>query len=607
MERTFTFKAVALLLALFAFGIAGIAKLYTIQTAQGKDLDSRLSTMWERHAPRHAKRGRILCRDGETVIATSTKLARVIVEKHLVADPDGVADTLSSYLGRSRDEVLAAITSETGPRSLELSQNIPAQTAESISSARLRGVFIRYYYQRNYPYGDGFAAQTIGYTCDRSGLSIGLEKQYNDTLEGTDGSAEYDSDRSGRMIPCTLAAEDPQDGADLVTTMDAAIQQICEDVVQEAYKRHNPKWALIAVMDPSTGEILAVASRPGFDPNDYAKNGSQGNEANPLVHFVYEPGSVMKPLIASAALDRGWLTTDETFHCTPTLKIGKYTITEAEHDKNPAGYGDIPINNIIVHSSNVGIAQVGLKLGQEKLSSIFSTFGLYEKTGIELPAEAHGIKPKGYTHARKGEVWPEVVVANSAFGQGIAVTPLQLMRAYAAIANGGFLVRPTLVVNDEELQPQTAVIAGKQVPLKPDEKVMGASDDSLAPEPAPSSDKRRIFSTETANGIQQVLQTVVREGTGKKAALEYFYVAGKTGTAEVPGDSGYKKGKYNSTFIGFFPSYKPRYLILALLSEPRGQYYASQIAAPVFHEVAERITLVKEVRPEISRETGGTP
>lgn len=607
MERTFTFKAVALLLALLAFGIAGIAKLYTIQTAQGKDLDSRLSTMWERHAPQHAKRGRILCRDSETVIANSTKLARVIVEKHLVTDPAGVADTLSSYLGRSRDEVLAAITDDAGPQSLELAQNVAAETAESISSARLRGVFIRYYYQRNYPYGDDFAAQTIGYTCTRSGLSIGLEKQFDNVLEGTDGSAEYDSDRSGRMIPFTLAAEKPQDGADVVTTIDAAIQQICEDVVEEAYKRHTPKWALIAVMDPSTGEILAVASQPGFDPNDYAKNGSRGNEANPLVHFVYEPGSVMKPLIAAAALDRGWLSPDETFHCTPTLKIGKYTIAEAEHDKNPAGYGDIPINNIIVHSSNVGIAQVALKLGQEKLSSLFSTFGLYEKTGIELPAEAHGIKPKGYTHAHKGEVWPQVVVANSAFGQGIAVTPLQLMRAYAAIANGGFLVRPTLVLNKSELPAQTADIGGKEVPLTQDEKIMGASGGSLAPETDPSGDMHRIFSSEIAHGIQQVMQTVVRDGTGKKAALDYFYVAGKTGTAEVPGDNGYKKGKYNSTFIGFFPSYKPRYLILALLSEPHGQYYASQIAAPVFREVAERITLVKEVRPEISRETGGTP
>jgi len=607
MERTFTIRAVVLLLALFAFGIASITKLYTIQTAQGKDIDFRLSTMWARHAPRHAKRGRILCNDGETVIANSTKLARVIVEKHLVTDPERVADVLSSYLGRSRDEVLAAITSETGPRSLELAQNVATETAESISSARLRGVFIRYYYQRSYPYGDDFAAQTIGYTCNRSGLSIGLERQFDEILAGTDGRAEYDSDRSGRMIPLTLTAKEPQDGHDLVTTLDAVIQQICEDVVEEAYKRHHPKWALISVMDPFTGEMLAVATRPSFDPNEYARNGSRGYEANPLVHFVYEPGSVMKPLVASVALDRGWLSPDETFHCTPTLKIGKYTITEAEHDRNPAGYGEISISNIIVHSSNVGIAQVGLKLGQDKLSSIFSSLGLYERTGIELPAEARGIRPKGYSHAGKGEVWPEVAVATSAFGQGIAVTPLQLMRAYAAIANGGFLVQPTLTRMEEENEPKAVDIGGRQVQLDAGEKLMGAGGETQAPEPEPARGRRRVIGAETARDIQRVLQTVVREGTGKNAALEQFNVAGKTGTAEVPGKGGYQKDKYNATFIGFFPSYEPRYLILTLLSEPRGQYYASQVAAPLFHEVAERITLIKEVRPEISRETEGTP
>ncbi len=602
MERGFGVKAVLLYIGvLLTLAALSLAKVYYIQSAQSEGLEERLGQMWERKLSRQAQRGCILARDGETVLAGNIKLARVVAELHLISKPQEVANGLSPFVGLSPEEIHSRITDDNAPRSLELAYDIPVEVAEQICDLRLRGVFIRYYFQRHYPYAADFAAQTVGYSCWKTGLQIGLEAVFDEQLVGTSGKDKFSTDRFGHIIPGTLKSKDPAHGSDLVSTLDAAIQQICEDVLSSRFSRYRAKWGLITVMDPRTGEILAVATRPTFNPNEYAREGSKGNEANPLVHYAFEPGSVMKPLVAAAALDRGWLSPQETFHCTPSLTIGKYTITEAEHDRNPAGFGDIPIHNIIVHSSNVGIAQVGLKLGQHRLSDIFSTFGLYECTGIELPNECGGIRPKGYEHAKKGEVWPDVAVANAAFGQGIAVTPLQLMRAYAVIANGGYLVRPTLVTQPEKTT-KVADVGTLTVPLEDGESLVGDTDSGIAARLQVASDAYRIISETTAAEVRAVLQEVVRDGTGRKAALDNFSVAGKTGSAQVAGKGGYVKGKYVSSFIGFFPADEPKYLVLVTLAEPRGAYYASEIAAPAFHEVAERIAMAKEIPPERKHE-----
>ncbi len=601
MERIFGVKAVLLFtLVLLSLAALSLGKIHYIQSAQSEDLEKQLGQMWQRNLSRQAQRGRILARDGETVLAGNIKLARVVVERHLVKQPEKIASGLSPFVAMSPEEIYSRITDEKAPRSLELAFDIPVEVAEQICDLKLRGVFIRYYYQRHYPYAENFAAQTVGYSCWKTGLQIGLEAEYDEQLVGEGGSQEFATDRFGHIIPWTLKSEQPARGLDVVSTLDATIQQICEDVLSKRVAKYRPEWGLMAVMDPCTGEILAAATRPTFDPNEYARQGSRGNEANPLVHYAFEPGSVMKPIVTAAALDRGWIDPEETFHCTPTLTIGKYTITEAEHDKNPAGFGDIPIRNIVIHSSNVGIAQVGLKLGQHRLSDIFSTFGLYERTGVELPNECAGIPPKGYSHAEKGEVWPDVAVANAAFGQGIAVTPLQLMRAYAAIANGGYMVRPTLVV--EEDKPVEPVEVGTRTVMLEAGETLIETDGETASGLQVAGNAYRIISESTASQVRDILRKVVREGTGKNASLENFTVAGKTGSAQVAGKGGYTKGKYISTFIGFFPAEEPRYLMLVTLAEPRGAYYASEVAAPAFREAAERIAMAKEVPPERKHE-----
>ncbi len=596
MERSYAARAYFLFFTLFVLATFSLGKLYHVQSARGEPLNDKRNSMWDRKVTLQAQRGRILARDGETVLADDVKLARVVIERRMVTDVPGVSEKLSAYVGLSTDEIAARIADPKQPKSLELGHDVAVDDAEKISEMGLRGVFIRYYYQRHYPYGAGFAPQIIGYTCKNTGLSIGLESKFAKQLAGVNSEATYNSDSSGRIIPDTYKAGTPKDGEDVITTLDPAIQQICESVLKERLAKCRAKWGLIAVMDPDTGEILASASGPAFDPNEYARKGSKGNEANPLVHYAYEPGSVMKPLVASAALDRGWLNFEQRFLCTPTLKIGKYTIHEAEHDKNPAGYGNIPIENVIIHSSNVGMAQVGRTLGQQKLNDIFSTYGFYQRTGIELPSEAKGIRPCAYESLGPKGNWPEVAVANAAFGQGIAITPLQLLRAYAVIANGGWLVKPKLVKNAIEEKPKTAEVNGDSIPLLDGETLV----DEKQPAPKHNVEKGavRILSEEITAEMRRILQRVVREGTGKLAALDNYSAAGKTGTAQVPGRVGYAKGLYTATFAGFFPARSPKYVILVVFEEPKGGYYASIIAAPAFHDVAERIGIVKEVPPE---------
>jgi cell division protein FtsI/penicillin-binding protein 2 len=600
MERSFAYKAYFLFLFLLALGAFSLCKLYTVQASNDRAHPSKYQKMWSRSAPLQARHGRILANDGKTVLATDIKLARIVIERRMVKDAQVTGEKLAAYAGLSPETITARINDPKEPASIEVAHDVAISDAETISALKLPGVFTRYYYQRKYPYGANFAPHTVGYTCQKTELSIGLESKFQKTLTGVDSEAKYDTDGLGRIIPQTYKGGKPVDGKDVITTLDPAIQQICETVLRDRIGKNKANWGLIAVMDPNTGEILASAAQPAFDPNEYARKGSKGNEANPLVHFAYEPGSVIKPLIATAALDRGWINTEQRFSCYPTLKIGKYTIYEAEHDKNPAGYGEIPIENVIIHSSNVGMAQVGKKLGQHKLADIFSTYGLYERTGVELPSEAKGIRPCAYDNLGPNGKWPEIVTACAAFGQGIAITPLQLMRAYSAIANGGWLVKPKIVKN-AEADKKEAKVGGDAVPLAEGETLV--SENEAAPTHSVDRDAVRILSENETARMRGILQKVVRIGTGKLAALDNYNAAGKTGTAQVPGRGGYAKGKYNATFIGFFPANEPRYVIIVVFAEPKGSYYASAVSAPAFHDVAERIAVAKEVPPEKKDET----
>jgi cell division protein FtsI/penicillin-binding protein 2 len=393
------------------------------------------------------------------------------------------------------------------------------------------------------------------------------------------------------------------------------VQAICEDELRSAVEQNKSEWACILVMQPDSGEVLGAATYPYYDPNRYAAGIRETGdpELNVLVQKVYEPGSTAKPLLAAYAYDQGWIDGQQKIVCNRLLTIGQYTIREAELDHVLGGNDGVTIDQIISHSSNIGMARLAVMLGQDKVTQAYSAMGFWQKTGVELPGELKGLRPNGGCKDKSGgfTAWPKVSLANTGFGQGLATTPLQIASAYCAIANGGYLVKPRTVLelrdegsasgaaedggsgllaeqkenskdnsgapvllgDGEELvkAPATAAKAAQTL-----ERLIAAGtanaaesnsmsggwgndgihgNDSVAPQ--------RVLSAETCREASRWLVDAVEHGTGEKAKLERYSTAGKTGTAQIPAPGGgYLTGAYVASFVGYFPAEDPRYLVL---------------------------------------------
>jgi stage V sporulation protein D (sporulation-specific penicillin-binding protein) len=410
----------------------------------------------------------------------------------------------------------------------------------------------------------------------------------------------YRKDATRQRLPGSVLFEkERRDGSPLYTTLHHSIQTICEEEMRAAIERNSAEWGCILVMDPRSGEVLGAGTHPTFDPNEYVR-GSLGEERNVLIHNAIEPGSTVKPLLAAYALDRQWLNPAHKYVCNRHYRVGKYAIREAEASHWIGGNAGVGIDRILISSSNVGMAQVALQLGQDHVREAFEALGFWSKTGIELPGESRGLRPCRWQ--KNGENWPKITHATTGYGQGMSVTPLQLASAYCALANGGYRVRPTLLLRDEEEPVQEP---GE--PEIPEGEIViagfggGIADPSMAPKAdagmtAYPTGKVRVISPETCIQVSQWLERVVTEGTGKAARLERYRAAGKTGTAQIPGrKGGYASGAYVSSFVGYFPVEEPRYLVLVMFSRPRGGYYGGVVAAPVFKKVGDRISYIDEL------------
>ncbi len=401
-------------------------------------------------------------------------------------------------------------------------------------------VFLSRQRERYYPSGRSYLGRLIGWHSQMSGQSEGLEGVL-DRVEG--------------MV-------DPRQG--LTLTIDYHIQGIVESALDQAVKKHLPRWAQAVVMNPNTGELLAVASYPAFDPANFSKElARRGWVSLPLTEVAYEPGSIMKPLVAAFAHDRQLVELGRSFRVPPEIVVDGFRVGEAEASER---FGRLTVGEMLVKSSNVGMAQVALAMGQENLEKMVQAYALTQKTRLELPQVA-GLHPGKY----EGRRWSRIKQANLGFGQGIMVTTPALLRAWAALANGGVLVDPRIV-------------AGSLHYLAVDSE-------------APNLTGRRVLDPETVAAIRPYLVRVVEEGTGTRARVAGVRVAGKTGTGQVyePGE-GYVKGKYLSSFIGFFPADSPRYLVLVQLMEPSGgAYYGGEVAAPVFRQIAQGIVALEKL------------
>jgi stage V sporulation protein D (sporulation-specific penicillin-binding protein) len=394
-----------------------------------------------------------------------------------------------------------------------------------------------------------------------------LEYAFDDYLRGTPGKMHVEADEFGRAIPFgdTTVVQQAVPGKTLVLTLDSYLQFEAERLIDAGVQQWHAKSGTVIIMDVHTGEILAMANTPDFDPDRYAATSSDAWR-NRAVVDAYEPGSTFKLITAAAALESGKVTMTSRFPSRDTLEVGGHTIHNAEDGFMAGSSSSETLEQIVAYSHNVGAAEVGMRIGAQTLYTTMRNFGFGDYTQIEFPGENPGIVPPVSD-------WSGSSLATISFGHGISTTPIALIRAYAAIANGGILLRPRLVHALEDA-------SGNVIYSYPPEV------------------ERRAISEATAAKLRHILRSVVVWGTGNPSAQTAGYLtAGKTGTAQVVENGRYEPGEYVGSFIGYVPADAPRYAIFVKITRPRGAYYGAVVAAPIFAQLARTVMLRDDVMP----------
>ena len=570
------------------------------QTTYRDSLLNQLDSKWTAYYEVPPRRGAIRARNG-SILAISEKRFNIILDPIALGNDRITAHLLSraldlDYISLS-DEISAAKASDN--RYLPIKKRLSQADMIKVHTLNLKGVFIEENYSRYYPYKDQMSPSTVGFVRERDGVQTQSESAFDSLLTGVPGIVYYQRDKRWGRIPGTeLVDREVVHGRDIYLTLDESIQTVCETELDLGMEECKADWGLVAVMDPYTGEILADAVRPTFDPNECVAGGTVDRvAANPLYGYIVEPGSVIKPIVVAGALQLGAVKTSMQFYCPPSLKVKDIVITEAHKGM---GYGTISLDTAVVKSSNVYMAQLGMELGLNTLMRIFDNAMLFTKPEMGMPTEARGLKPEHAVKDKRGR-YPEIFdtdEATAAFGQGIAITPLALLTAYAELANGGYPVQPKIVLGSAK---DIGGIVGEV-----DRKSSGYV--AYTAKSGNRLKRKRLYSDATVEAVKKMLVDVVHSdiGTGHNARLASgLTVAGKTGTAEVHSKyGGYAKGKYLSSFVGFFPAEKPKYVVLVMFMAPKNKYYGGQVSAPVFRKVADRICYLDRISPEVYAKGG---
>ena len=398
-------------------------------------------------------------------------------------------------------------------------------------------------------------SHVLGFCDNENRGQAGIEQAWDNTLYNPPGQKIVVRRQNSQAA--SLMEREPERRAvtPIVTlTLDSRIQYVVEKHLFRTAEHERAKWAVAICMNPMTGEILAMASYPTYDPSN-RKSLTMEALSNGAVSRTYEPGSTFKPVYMAVALERGWVKKDEMFFCPAKLKVADGFIRESDAR---VALGNVNTAQLLIKSSNVGMAQIGIRADKLKTYESLQALGFGKETDVELPGVSRGILPYP-------ENWRGITPANIAIGQGLAVTPIQLVTAMAAVVNGGKLMSPYIV--------KEAVNSLGELVYRGEPKVM-----------------REVMTPDTAQWIRQAMRRVILEGTGKRAATTITNVAGKTGTAQVAGKGGYLPGKYVASFIGFWPYEDPKYLMLIAIGEPsNGRYYGGELAAPVFKSIVEEM------------------
>jgi len=551
----FIFLWVAVTLALLAIS-ARLVELHVIEAPAFAKLAEEQRTRDLELLPR---RGTIFDREGEP-LAISVEARSIYASPKFVKDPVATAKSLSTILGGNAAEYEEKLRRDAG--FVYIARKVDIERANALKELDLAGIGFLDDSRRVYPFGE-LAAQVLGFVgVDNIGLT-GIEKQYDDVLAGTPGRILAERDPSGRPIPGGVShTELPVDGEDIQLTIDKDIQHKAQMVLAETVKSSGAIGGNVIVMDANDGSIYAMASYPGFDPNNF-RSADQSAVRNRALTDVYEPGSTLKALTVAAAIDRGLFTPESVFDLPATIQIGGRTIGEARRRE----FARMNLAEILAFSSNVGSVKLGMAMGPETLYDYFDRFGLNEAPGIDFPGQARGI-------LIPVDQWSPSTLGTLTYGQGISLTPMQLARAMCAIANGGTLPAPHFLSSADGAQ-------------------------TTGP---------RAISESTSATMREMLVSAVTSGTGSAAAMPGYSVAGKTGTAlKIKEDgSGYAKGKYIASFAGFLPAGDPQVVILVNIDEPGGNAFGGVVAAPAFRRIAEFVVSHIGISPQPERQIDDT-
>ncbi|HYR76529.1 MAG TPA: penicillin-binding protein [Pyrinomonadaceae bacterium] len=541
------------------------ARLVQLQVHQHDDLSARARNQQLGTIETSPTRGQVLDRQGR-------ELARSIETESFFADPRDILNTdetarrIAAITGQDRGELANRLgeAKASNKKFVWITRRLDVATANKLDVLELSGVFSRKEPKRYYP-NDSLAAHVLGFVgSDEVGLS-GVEQYYNEKIRGDSGKLFLEMDRDRRAFESYEVQ--PHPGQTVVLTIDQVIQYRTEQALSAAVQRAHAKSGTAIVMDPRTGEILALANTPSFDPNQPTSVSAE-SRSNGALQSIYEPGSTFKIVAYSAAIEKGLVKPEDKIDC----QMGQITVAgRLIHDHHP--FGVLTVADALAQSSNVGAIKLGLLVGNESMYEFMRRLGFGSRTGIDLAGESPGI-------LRPLNRWQPSSIGSLAMGQEVGVTPLQMAAAYSVLANDGQWVKPHLV---RELRSPDGTVLYQAKP-----------------------EMRRALKPETVVALRSMLEGVTLRGTARKAQLDGYSAAGKTGTAQKidPRTHAYSATKYIGSFVGFAPVSNPAVVIIVVIDEPRGAYHGGDVAAPVFRQIAEQILPDLSVLPDVELKPG---
>lgn len=567
------------IVAVFALCMAAmlflIGRLGYLMLLRADYYSEKAQDLHERERSIKAARGKILDCNGK-VLADNKTVCTISVIHGQIKEPEKVIDVLTEELGLERDQVKKRVEKNSSIERIKT--NVDKQTGDKIREYDLAGVKVDEDYKRNYPYGN-LASKVLGFTgSDNQGI-VGLEVKYESILKGTDGQILTMTDARGVELSDTgEGRKEPVSGKNLILSLDANLQEYAQQAAYQALEQKQADSVSIILMRPGNGEILAMVNVPEYDLNDpfnlkKSTNGMSQQEIqdernkmwrNGCINDTYEPGSTFKIITASAALEEGVVTPEDTFSC-PGFRIVDDRRIRCH---KTTGHGSETFVQGVMNSCNPVFIEVGQRLGTDAFYRYFQQFGLLEKTGIDLPGEA------GTIMHQKKDIGP-VELATISFGQSFQITPIRLAATVCSLINGGHQITPHFGVEVRE-------------------------DDGTLLETLSYKEGKQIVSEQVSKTMRMILEKVVSEGGGKKAYIEGYHIGGKTATSETLPRSA---NKYISSFLGFVPAEDPRILGICIINNPQGVYYGGTICAPVMRTVFENILPYLGIEKEAAQET----